>query len=89
VAGKLLNCETECLDVPWCGSPDSISRRAPSTTRTSLRFRINGLRATETGVSGNCVRPVNLAQSLMAHPVSRQKPEDSLTRGNGIPRALQ
>jgi hypothetical protein len=27
-------------------------------------FRINGLRAAETIVSGNCVRPVNVAQPL-------------------------
>src|SRR5262249_22981525 len=42
---------------------ESISKRAPSTTRTSLRFRINGLRAPQTKLSQNCVRPPNLLRS--------------------------
>ena len=34
-------------------------------------LRINGLRATQSAVSKNCVRPLNLAQSLAAHRVNR------------------
>ena len=33
--------------------PESISKRAPSTTRTSLRFRINELRAVRNRIAQN------------------------------------
>ena len=44
----------------------TLSKRAPSTTRTSLRiFRINGLRAVDRHYRRNCVRPPNVRRSLM------------------------
>jgi hypothetical protein len=43
--------------VTRCFSPKSLSKRAPSTTRTSLRVcRINGLRASGRARNPNCVR---------------------------------
>jgi hypothetical protein len=44
----------------------TLSKRARSTTPTSLRFRINGLRAVETNYRRNCVRPPNVPRSLVA-----------------------
>src|SRR5205809_643360 len=49
----------------------TLSKRAPSTTRTSLRIcRINGLRASGSAQNPNCVRncvrPPNVLRSLRA-----------------------
>ena len=41
------------LDVRQHARAESISKRAPSTTRTSLRFRINDLRAVQNSVAQN------------------------------------
>ena len=49
---------------------ESISKRAPSTTRTSLRFRINGLRAVKEYYRRNCVRPSNVSDRLTAISLS-------------------
>jgi hypothetical protein len=44
--------------------PASLSKRARSTTPPSLRFRINGLRATENDYLRNCDTSPNLLRSL-------------------------
>jgi hypothetical protein len=46
--------------------PESISKRAPSTTRTSLRFRFNELRTDEESLSQTCDTSPNLLRSLPA-----------------------
>lgn len=52
--------------VAWCCSPASLSKRAPSTTRPSLLFRIIHLRAGQKRVFPNCDTPPNLLRSLTA-----------------------
>jgi hypothetical protein len=42
---SLTACALTCSGVSQCWSPASLSKRAPSTTRTSLRLEINDLRA--------------------------------------------
>jgi len=76
------------VGVGQCAPPESISKRAPSTTLTFFRFRINGLRTTDTAVSRKSVRPLNLAQSVTAHSSIRRQAKDSLIRGMGIQMAL-
>ena len=49
---------------------EAASPRRRTTTRTPLHFRINDLRTAETVVSPNCVRPLDLAQSLAADRVN-------------------
>ena len=51
-----------------CSTPSqtvrALSKRAPSTTRTSLRFRISDLRDQNDRDDANCVRPPNVPRSL-------------------------
>jgi hypothetical protein len=44
---SLIACALKRFEMGWWRSHASLSKRAPSTTRTSLRFRINDLRAAE------------------------------------------
>jgi hypothetical protein len=52
-AKSLTACGLRRLEVGQCGSPGLLSKRAPSTTRPSLRFRINELRAVLKSVAQN------------------------------------
>jgi hypothetical protein len=52
------------FDVRQHARAESISKRAPSTTRTSLRFRINNLQPRTDRDHDDCDKSSNLARSL-------------------------
>src|SRR4030095_8301027 len=100
VPTRCIDCAARCSGVARWASPESLSKRAPSTTRTSLRvFRINNLvRATQPQTPNrdrNCDTPPNVLDHLpaLAHRLRwwtgalQHKPLDSSMKPGGFPGA--
>ena len=60
---SLITCALRRFGVAWCRSRNSLSKRAPSTTRTSLHFRINELRAARHQIIARRLRLPSVSRS--------------------------
>ena len=72
-ATSLKECALRGLGAPGRRSPVSLSKRAPSTTRTSLRGKNHRLTGARIRSSQNCVRPPNVLRLTTAQKGNGQK----------------